>query len=151
MDEAVYETTPLRAIPALFAGAAAGTAVITLALALLGAIADRTAPGQVPLQLFNASFILAPYVFMVFAACAVFVAAPCWWVLHSMGRRTRWDAAALGALLGAAASFVPPIHAMAYLTRSDLRDVVAGFVIMAAAGAVAGFAFWRLAYRAGPA
>ena len=150
MDEAIYETTPLRAIPALFVGAAVGTAIIVLALAVSGAVVDGTQVAALPRQTFNTSFIIMPLVFIVFASGAVFIAGPCWWVLHRMGRRTRYDAMLLGGLLCAAASFVPPIEAITHLTFRDLREFAVSFVVMAFAGAVAGLVVWRISYRAVP-
>ncbi len=150
MNEAIYETTPFRAIPALFAGAVVGTVIVVFALALSGAVADGTAASLLPDRMFNTSFILAPFVFVVFAAGAVFIAGPCWWVLHRMGRRTRYDAMLLGALLCAAASFAPPIAAIPHLTIGPLAEFAASFAVMALAGAVSGLAVWRLAYRAAP-
>jgi hypothetical protein len=146
----IYETTPFRAIPALFAGAVVGTVIVVFALALSGAVVDGTAASLLPDRMFNTSFILAPFVFIVFAAGAVFIAGPCWWVLHRMGRRTRWDAMLLGALLCAAAGFVPPIAAISHLTLGHLTEFALVFVVMAVAGALAGLAVWRLAYRALP-
>ncbi|MGE0665891.1 MAG: hypothetical protein AB7O49_04955 [Sphingomonadales bacterium] len=146
MDNSTYETTPFRVIPALFAGAAAGSACAVLALSLGGALVDGTATSLLPRQVFNTSFMLAPFVFFVFAAGGLFVAGPCWWVLHRMGRRTCYDAMLAWAMLCAAAGLVPPIEAV---SRQALGDPWR-FVVMATAGLVSGLVFWRIAYRSMP-
>ena len=142
MAEPRYETTPFRAIPALFAGAATGTVIIVLALSLSVAMVK---PGafSLPWQVFNMSFMLAPFVFFVLGTAALFVAGPCLWVLHGMGRRGRLDIMAVWGLVFAAAGLVPPIAAVALQGLGDPWR----FLAMGLAGTISGLIFWRIAYR----
>jgi hypothetical protein len=148
MAGADYETTIFRAVPALLGGAVAGASIVVLFLAIAGVIDDGTAPGLIPGQLFNTAFMLAPMVFMTIAAGALFVAVPCWWVLHRMGRRTRGEAALLGLILCSAFGFVPLDDMMsAGVTPRGALEAGAAVAVLALAGAVAGLTIWRIAYR----
>lgn len=149
MDEASYETTIFRAVPALLAGSLAGASVIVLGMAVAGVIDDGTATGLIPRQIFNTAVILAPMVFMTFAAGALFIAVPCWWVLHRMGRRTRRESVLLGVILCAAFGIVPLVEMVSTDSGASL-EVAAAFAVMAVAGAVAGMTVWRIAYRLHP-
>ncbi len=142
MEDAVYETTPLRAIPALFGGAAAGTAIIVLALAVLHAAAEQSGTA-VAIQVLNAAVIMMPLVFMFVFVGAVFAAVPAWWVLHRLGRRGRTDAVILGALLCAAGAHLPVFRDHFAMPQGE----PAATAVMVIAGAVSGMVMWRIAYR----
>lgn len=143
MDDTVYETTPLRAIPALFGGVAAGTAIIVLALAGLHAAAEQSG-ASIVIQVLNAAVIMMPLVFMFVFVGTLFAAVPAWWVLHRMGRRGRADAMILGALLCTAGAHLPVFQDNFALPQGE--PVAAA--VMAAAGALSGLTMWRIAYRA---
>jgi len=151
MTGADYETTIFRAVPALLAGSMAGAAVIVVAMAVAGVIDDGTAPDLIPGQMFNTAVILTPLVFMTFAAGALFLAVPCWWVLHRMGRRTCREAVLLGVLLCGACGFVPLGEMVSTGNGKAALEVAVAFAVMAVAGAVAGLTIWRIAYRVLPA
>jgi len=112
MTVADDRTTIARAVIAVLAGSFAGSALIVLSLTLDGVIADGKTVTAVPGQIFNMAIILVPLVFIAFTAAALFIAVPCWSVLHLMGRRTWVEAMLLGGLIGCAVSLLPgPGHA----------------------------------------
>lgn len=150
MTGADYETTIFRAVPALLAGSIAGSVVIVVAMAVAGVIDDRTALSLIPGQMFNTAVILAPMVLATFAAGALFIAVPCWWVLHRMGRRTRREAVLLGVVLCGAFGFVPLEEMVSTGDSGAVLEVAAAFAVMAVAGAMAGLTVWRIAYRLHP-
>jgi hypothetical protein len=125
--------TIARIILAVLAASFVGSVLVVLSTAVAGAISDGTAVGTVPLQIFHMAIILLPLVFIASAAIALFIAAPCWTVLHLMGRRSWVEAAILGGSIACAVSLLPgPGHAPT----------------LAGSGMVAAVTAWRVVYGA---
>jgi hypothetical protein len=165
-------TTFPRALLALVGGAVVGAWVFVLEIAVLLALRPSKLGeineyvGTTSAELF---ILIAAFSFIFFAAGLLIVGAPFWWVLHRFGRRTWLDAVVLGAALGAA-GFVamvmwnpewPALSLISFLTEEfggltasngrlsgqGWEALVRGAVGIAIAGALAGLALWRIAYR----
>lgn len=134
MTDTDDELTIASAILAVLAASFMGTALLVLYVTTYGAIADGTAAAVVPRQIFNMAIILWPPVFIAFAAAAIFIAGPCWAVLHLMGRRTWIEAAVLGALTACAAVLLVP--GLTHMT------------MLVVSGTIAALTAWRVTYGA---
>lgn len=102
MSEAVYCTTLARAALALVVGAMVASPLTMLVL-LGPAIAEDA--GQLNEYLPQLAFVLIAAA-IVYAIGLVFLAAPCWLLLHRQGHRSWRVAAALGGALGFVVTFL---------------------------------------------
>lgn len=173
MKHAKYAITIPRAMAAMLTGAAVGTLVFLLELAIFvalepykfGEIASvaGTSNTQLILMFFG-------YVSAFFVGGVLIVGAPIWRLLHYFGRRNWFDSLCLGAVLSAAGfvllSLLNPnwqgLSLISFLTE-DFGGITAindrltedgwsalfrGSIGIAVAGAAAGFAIWKVAYGA---
>lgn len=170
METPRYDTTPVRLMLALPAGAFAGT-VVMLAWAIVGQlIAARNTPENpyALATLLGMSPLFGLIVFVVFAGGMLLVGAPLWALLHRWGYRSWRAASALGAIASFAAGLIfitLPQWSMPSETRFSASDAGGPTIvdnrrtlhgweqalmqagIIGLAGLFAGLTVWRVAYR----
>jgi hypothetical protein len=172
MGRAHYVTTFRRALLAVLGGAIVGAWVFFLEIAVLFAIRPSKLTEMIDYVGMSGAqlmMLIMAFAFIFFAGGLLIVGTPLWWILHKLGRRTWLDALALGAVL-AAAGFVamvmynpewPALSLISFLTEEfggltaangrlsgqGWEALVRGAIGIALAGAFAGLAMWRIAYR----
>jgi hypothetical protein len=172
MDRPDYVTTFPRALLALLGGAVVGALTFLLELAVLLAIRPNKLDemseyvGAGPSDLI---YLLILAVCIFFAGGLLVFGAPVWLILHRLGRRKWFYAAAVGAVL-CAAGFVamclynPEWEALSLVsfmteefggltarggqfTGQGWAALAKGAFMLALAGSLAGLTLWRIAYR----
>jgi len=172
MKQADYVTTIPRALAAMLGGAVIGTLVFVLEIAVLLALRPSKLVeltdyvGTTNLDLI---LTLALFGFIFFAGGLLIAGTPVWWFLHVNGRRNWFDAVGLGAVLGSAgfvfmAMWNPEWTALSLisflteefggitagndgLTSEGWAALIRGTIGIAIAGALAGLAIWKIAYK----
>jgi hypothetical protein len=154
--QALRTTSFPRALVALFVGSLAAAILVTaleLTLRLTGAIhvtvwcrysgAACLALQELPIAVFS---------FAWFLAGLLVIAAPCWWALDRLGRRSWLDALTLGFLLtflAVAAEELARGYALVHraLTAEGWLRAAQYGVALGAVGGVVGMVIWLVAYR----
>jgi hypothetical protein len=172
MQRPDYVTTFPRALLALLGGAVVGALTFLVELALLLAIRPSKL-GEINDYVGTTSsdliYLLTLAVVIFFTGGLLVAGAPAWWILHRLGQRKWFHAVAVGAVL-CAAGFIfmclwnPEWEALSLvsfmteefggltardgqLTGQGWAALVKGAIGLALAGAVAGLALWKIAYR----
>ena len=172
MERAEYIATIPRALLALVGGAVTGAFVFLLEIGALLAVRP-TKLGEINDYIGTTNsdlfLVFAIYGFMFFAGGLLIAGAPFWWCLHRLNRRNWYDAVGLGLVLGAAgfvaiAMWDPNWAGLSVisflteefggitavndqLTRDGWEALFRGPFIIGIAGAIAGLAIWKIAYR----
>ena len=170
MPRLIYKTTPFRAASALPAGVLAGSAVVVAGtvgpLAFLKSDTGNLIGGPAPHGV-TALMAVGGISLVGFAIGLLVLAIPAWWAMHRTGRRSWRDALTLGAALSLAVCAILLLlqfvgqGEVAYsawdsggatvinghLTAHGLWGRVLGVAWVTLAGAFAGLAVWRVAYR----
>ena len=159
---AEYQTTFLRAVLAVGAGAVAGAAMVTVWF--LAGASDLNYLRQYGFQAGVLIFINAT---VIWALGLVLVGAPLWAILHYYGKRNWTAAGALGAILTfvvtlglltngfgllvsgnlSASDAAGPIWVDSQLTAHGWAVALEVAVVCCIAGALVGLIVWRVAYR----
>jgi hypothetical protein len=134
-----------------------GLAVVVLVLALFvwdathrGVDIRAASANELTSSVFIAvmAFVIAA---MVWFAGLLVLGAPSWWLLHTMGIRSRWAGATWGAVLAAATVAVYTIWASLNWSQplATLKNGVPLYVTVGVMGAVVGWVVANLAYGRG--
>src|SRR5262245_11435366 len=163
-----HTTSAKRATVALAAGAVVGS-LGTVAPTLLVGLLCIGEPGGFRSQHVGLLVFMLVAAFIVWTVGLVLVGVPIWWLFHRKGRRSRWTAVAVGAVvtfllnlgLDAGSSVLMQLDSGSYsasdsggqtiindhLTAHGWWNAIQGSILLAIVGVIVALVVWQIAYR----